>query len=243
MLLIMISPLSVITLSDFSVSAATATTTYYLRGTFNGWEATDEYALNDNGDGTFSIMVSLPAGTHKYKIGNKDWSWSVPKQDASIILDEAFMVEFIINPTDYTQSARIVVEPPAEPIIPQDAVEFNGHYYQLYNEPKNWDNAEAYCETQGGHLVTITSKEEQSFITSLLDSASKNCYWTGAIKSDKKWTWVTGEEFTYTNWAQNEPNAENGIENYIHIFGKKWTGGSGIKYVGDWNDTSKNGAD
>ncbi len=90
---------------------ASAATTYYLRGTFNSWGAESAYILNDNGNGTYSITVSLPAGTHKYKMAVEDWSWSVPSQDATLTLTEGAMVEFTMNPTAYTQSAKIKSAP------------------------------------------------------------------------------------------------------------------------------------
>ncbi len=98
-------------ISPFSASGAT---TYYLRGTFNNWEAEDSYKLTDNGNGTYSITVSLPAGSHKYKMAVEDWSWSVPSQDATLILTESAMVQFTMNPSAYTQSAKVVTAPSAD---------------------------------------------------------------------------------------------------------------------------------
>ena len=94
--------------------STSAATTYYLRGTFNGWEALDEYILTDNGNGTYSITVSLQAGTHQYKIAVQDWSWSVPSQDATLKLAEPAMVQFNMNPSTYTQSAKIMAAPSAD---------------------------------------------------------------------------------------------------------------------------------
>lgn len=101
---------SVITMA-FATSAAT---TYYLRGSFNNWEATSDYILTDNGNGSYSITVTLEAGTHKYKIGLSDWSWSVPSQDATLTLTEQSLVLFTMNPTAYTQSATIVTAPTSD---------------------------------------------------------------------------------------------------------------------------------
>ena len=39
--------------------SASAASTYYLRGTFNNWEENSEYILSDNGNGTYSITISL----------------------------------------------------------------------------------------------------------------------------------------------------------------------------------------
>ena len=59
--------------------------------------------------------------------------------------------------------------------LPEDAVlwEGNGHYYKVFSGPNSeypqltWEEAKLACEQLGGHLVTITSSEEQDFIESL----------------------------------------------------------------------------
>lgn len=43
---------------------------------------------------------------------------------------------------------------------------WNGHYYTIYDSSMDWESAKKYCKKQGGHLVTITSKEEQEKICS-----------------------------------------------------------------------------
>ena len=58
--------------------------------------------------------------------------------------------------------------------IPEDAVLFNGHYYKIYLyglSCLSWTTAEKKCEELGGHLVTITSAEEQAFIESINNKA------------------------------------------------------------------------
>ena len=53
--------------------------------------------------------------------------------------------------------------------------------YKCFEEGMTSDAAKAYCEKIGGHLVTITSTDEQKIIESLIKSeGSKNCYWIGA---------------------------------------------------------------
>jgi len=102
-------------------------------------------------------------------------------------------------------------------------VEFNGHYYQLFDESKTWYEAKDYCENIGGHLVTITSQEENKFVVSLLKNR-------GAIigfsdeESEGNWKWVTNEEVVYINWRSGEPNNQ-GNEDYALI-----------DSTGGWND-------
>lgn len=133
-----------------------------------------------------------------------------------------------------------------------ERVEFNGHYYQVFDESLDWYAAKARCEEMGGHLVTITSKEEQTFIDIILTNNNKSNYWAGATdeESEGKWKWITGEEFSYTNWNINEPNNteyfKGEFENYLHIStsvnnmwndayfdaGERVYGGVGVEHFG-----------
>lgn len=80
---------------------------------------------------------------------------------------------------------------------------FNGHIYALYDYEMSWTFARDLCEDMGGHLITITSEEEQQFVSNLMKLGSKDAYWLGAFCSNaetKKYNWVTGEEFDYNAW-------------------------------------------
>jgi hypothetical protein len=45
----------------------------------------------------------------------------------------------------------------------------NQHCYLVYDTSMTWYEARDFCESVGGHLVTITSQEEQEDIEALLD--------------------------------------------------------------------------
>src|SRR5690606_1271772 len=47
---------------------------------------------------------------------------------------------------------------------PADALEFQGSKYRLVREECTWIEAKAKAESIGGHLVTITSKEEDEWL-------------------------------------------------------------------------------
>ena len=125
-------------------------------------------------------------------------------------------------------------------------VEFNGHYYMVFNESLTWYEAKDACEELGGHLITVNTAEENIFITNILKtSAEKYCYWT-AIKYDydlQSWIHYDGSSIEKYNWADNEPNDwEKMNEAFVHIYGKRFTGGIGIKEIGEWNDVRADGA-
>jgi hypothetical protein len=105
----------------------------------------------------------------------------------------------------------------------------NGHYYRGVSTWANWGDAAALAEGMTyrgcpGHLATITSQEENDFIAANLPWAASLGYWLGGIQPAGSpepgggWTWVTGETWDYTNWANFEPN-DLGGEDALHFFG------------------------
>ena len=94
---------------------------------------------------------------------------------------------------------------------------FNGHRYEYYpNADISWTEARAMCQSMGGHLVTITSADEQAFIESTFPGTTG---WIGGYGDNNGWSWVTGETFGgYTYWKSGEPNDQGGIEWCGHLW-------------------------
>ena len=98
--------------------------------------------------------------------------------------------------------------------------QYNGHRYGYYedNGSMSWSQARDYCVSLGGHLVTITSAEEQQFIS--MQYAGKDA-WIG-LYGGGGWNWVTGEAVEYTNWRSAQPDNANGDEWFCHMWGGAW---------------------
>ena len=111
-------------------------------------------------------------------------------------------------------------------------VNYNGHSYQLFDMGMTWPEAKAYCENLGGHLAVITSAGEQTVIESLLSAGTKNSYWLGGYKENKKWKWITDEDFSYTHWSYKDPDNFGRVEDSLMIYKAKHDG----RNFGDWND-------
>ena len=133
-----------------------------------------------------------------------------------------------------------------------DVVKFagTGHYYDIIWHPEDmtWDNAKAEAESLTymgvpGHLATITSQEEQEFITDLLTPLTNTKFWLGGYQPagsgepEAEWRWITGEPWSFTNWKIGEPNDAGsfGTEDVLMIHTSA-IGGSGDYPVGRWND-------
>ena len=110
----------------------------------------------------------------------------------------------------------------------------NGHYYAMYTDNLTWEDARSVVETldyEGipGHLATLTSAEENSWVHENLGSSVSG--WIGGFQDPEGeepgggWMWVTGEYWSYANWHAGEPNEGNPDEDYVLCY-----------EGGDWND-------
>lgn len=110
----------------------------------------------------------------------------------------------------------------------EKAFDYNGHRYEVYNNSVDWQTAKRICEQKGGHLVTITSSEENNAVKNNTQGLTNERYWLGLtdISLQSKWKWTTGEPLSYKNWSSGEPNNVAGIENYAEF----------VSTNGSWND-------
>lgn len=107
------------------------------------------------------------------------------------------------------------------------------HTYQAVVAPgTTWTQARDAAIAKGGHLVTITSKDENDLVFSHIQNTS---YWSpcrgnmfgpwlggyqpsGSNNSRSGWAWVTGEKWEYTNWYPEEPNDYLGEEDKLFFY-------------------------
>jgi hypothetical protein len=96
---------------------------------------------------------------------------------------------------------------------------YNGHSYYRSTSSMTWTNARTACANMGGHLVTITSAAENTFVFNTWPSG-----WIGFTDEvvEGQWRWVTGEPVTYTNWNGGEPNNSNNEDYAQFVTGGRW---------------------
>lgn len=109
----------------------------------------------------------------------------------------------------------------------------NNHYYDWVPGRSTWQQARISANGmfhlgQIGQLATVTSAAEGSFIT---DSVRNDFGWLGAFQDTLApdysepaggWRWVTGEPWSYTNWAGGQPDNFGGAQNFIRTLGAPW---------------------
>jgi hypothetical protein len=105
---------------------------------------------------------------------------------------------------------------------------FGDRYYQVVQKetPLTWSQAKRAASamkakvdgvTYIGHLVTITTLEEYEHVNTLL--GTEGPAFIGATRTRKGWTWITGEAWGETYWAQYEPSDGDA---YAFTAGGEW---------------------
>jgi len=90
----------------------------------------------------------------------------------------------------------------------------NGNRYAL-TPPMTWQQAQNLAALEGGHLATVRSSAENSWLRQTFSPE----YWIGFNDSavEGQWLWSSGENSTYSNWASGSPN-NNGNEDYAIVY-------------------------
>jgi len=105
---------------------------------------------------------------------------------------------------------------------PDDAIEFNSHWYKVYEADLSWHEARDLCLQAGGYMACIETAEEQAFIAGLADGRYLSL--GGTDEADEgKWVWCNGSEFKYECWMSGQPNNYGGDEHYLATYdGGEW---------------------
>uniref|UniRef100_A0A3B1JQ99 C-type lectin domain-containing protein n=1 Tax=Astyanax mexicanus TaxID=7994 RepID=A0A3B1JQ99_ASTMX len=98
----------------------------------------------------------------------------------------------------------------------------------IFKNSADWPASEENCVAMGGHLASVHSSEEHTFIVNLvLNASSSDSAWIGGSDTAQEgaWVWTDGSAFSYTYWNKGEPSNYGQWENCMEI-----------NYHGKWND-------
>ena len=146
-------------------------------------------------------------------------------------MNKTTLATFTLLTTILTAFIAIGITP--DPFATPTINPLNGTYYECISDNTiSWTEAKAAAESRtyngvNGHLVTITSASENTFVGNLVPGNSHSWIDLTDEAVEGQYKWVTGEPFDYTNWALIQPTGLN--ENYIELVAD-----------GRWNDVSNN---
>ncbi len=122
---------------------------------------------------------------------------------------------------------------------PDDAKEFTGKFYKVFDQKTSWHEAQAACVEIGGHLAIVHDADENRFILNLAGKAGVGAVWLGATdeKQEGEWLWVNGQKMTFKNWHPTQPNNKMNSEHYL-ILMVSWPKDPSL--VGTWHDQPDN---
>lgn len=201
-----------------------------LIGNSVSWEAfasendiSEESMFSDGSESTGGEVEEVPDENSKTDNNIKESFSSGDVNDAEAEFEDGESVSAnAISDSGITENPAQTGDANTSIDIPDTAEAWNGHYYQIYDNPMDWYEAKTYCESLGGHLATVTNEKEQEVIEKILGNGTKNFYWLGAVRdsSGSFSKWVTGEPINYTHFdtANGEPNNYTGSENALTIY-------------------------
>lgn len=177
-------------------------------GGWNGGETVMDNVLYKGGGG--STDVSLKSS------GDGSTNWNNSSHLDSIIISASGGTGqgTIAGKTDFVGNA--------------DTYYYKDKVYQVVRSNMNWNNAESYCVSIGGHLAMPKTKEYCDYVSYVATQYGFGDMWIGGrdTASEGTWRWIDGTLVGYSNWNTGEPNNSGGNEDYMEIY----------TATGKWND-------
>jgi hypothetical protein len=117
----------------------------------------------------------------------------------------------------------------------EDGYEVGIGRFSMISGLLTWAQAKDAAEASGGNLATFTSQEEFNLALLAIGPDALDTVtgaWIGATDANEEgiWLWVTGEPFSFNNWADGQP------DNFSNSDVAEVSGGFGAQ-LGKWFDT------
>ncbi|KAM7335457.1 hypothetical protein ACRRTK_005934 [Alexandromys fortis] len=95
---------------------------------------------------------------------------------------------------------------------PKDWEPFSSHCYFIPTDAASWNKSEEKCSSMGAHLMVVHSREEQDFITKILNR--NIAYFIGlSDPGHRQWQWVDQTPYneSTTLWHSDKPSGNQGL--------------------------------
>ncbi|XP_071824781.1 macrophage mannose receptor 1-like isoform X2 [Apostichopus japonicus] len=90
---------------------------------------------------------------------------------------------------------------------------FGNSCYYSDTSRADWVTSEAYCVSNGAHLVSINDGDEQSYISTRVGGIGVNS-WIGLrdLGTTGNFVWSDGSSLDFINWSSGNPNYNSGVD-------------------------------
>ncbi|XP_031236747.1 regenerating islet-derived protein 3-gamma [Mastomys coucha] len=102
---------------------------------------------------------------------------------------------------------------------PKGSRAYGSYCYALFSVSKNWFDADLACQKRpSGHLVSVLSGSEASFLSSMIKSSGNNVQdvWIGLHDPTQGgepnrggWEWVNADVMNYINWETSPSSSSS----------------------------------
>ena len=143
-------------------------------------------------------------------------------------------ITFQVAPQVYVGAPATKTGEPIADFVYLGEYEDHHYYYYTLTHNYNWSQAKTVAESMGAYLWSVNSRAEHEAVAQMYQSQNQVCCeaFIGAYKEGGVWKWHSGEPFTFTNWAQNEPSSPN-YDTRIRI---QWGWWDSQGVPGQWED-------
>ena len=121
----------------------------------------------------------------------------------------------------------------------QEEVEYLGQRYVYHEEKKTWPDAEAHCQSEGGHLASVLTREEQKEVRrALLAESYYGDVWLGGSDRGEEgvWQWTDASPWSYTDWRKYDKLLS--LQGHDEEYGKRGSSKNCLVLATDWEDRS-----
>ena len=188
-------------------------TTFNIQSMYDGYQTVPKpYGSSKGFQITFETtngMLKTPRFGDAFR--EKDFTQS---KDLNYILD-------LLTPTRALANWSLVVELDVDVRESKSWREWveirQGPKYVYHTHRRNWKEAEANCQEEGGHLTSILSPREQKEVEELLEDrrADTKEVWFGASRDRRGiFQWSDGNDMNFTNWRNPEREYKCGFIQY-----------------------------
>ncbi|XP_055860130.1 perlucin-like protein [Biomphalaria glabrata] len=94
-------------------------------------------------------------------------------------------------------------------------------YYLSTFSPRNYEEANSYCEKLGGYLAELDDWDELRFAQSVVMSSDRDIVYIAGSDRAQEGKWIfprTGKAMWVFDWKVNEPNNLDNVENCVHLW-------------------------